>query len=62
MKKLYLFQNKHMHTQAVIWAACLLVVAVAPVMGWVVVGLIAALCVILYIGDYPCNWIKEVEG
>ena len=62
MKKLYLFLNKHMHTLAVIWAACLLVGAVAPVMGWVVVGLIAALCVILYIGDYPCNWIKEVEG
>lgn len=61
MKKLYLFLNKHMKTLAVIWAACLLVVAVAPVMGWVVVGLIAALCVILYIGDYPCNWIQEVE-
>lgn len=62
MKKLYLFLNKHMHTLAVIWAACLLPVAVAPAFGWVVVALIAALCVILYIGDYPCNWIKEVEG
>lgn len=62
MKKLYLFLNKHMHTLAVIWAACLFPVAVAPAFGWVVVALIAALCVILYIGDYPCNWIKEVEG
>ena len=62
MKKLYLFLNKHMKTLAVIWAACLLPVAVAPAFGWVVVALIAALCVILYIGDYPCNWIKEVEG
>ena len=62
MKKLYLFLNKHMRTLAVIWAACLLPVAVAPAFGWVVVALIAALCVILYIGDYPCNWIKEVEG
>ena len=62
MKKLYLFLNKHMKTLAVIWAACLFPVAVAPAFGWVVVGCIAILCVILYIGDYPCNWIKEVEG
>ena len=62
MKKLYLFLNKHMHTLAVIWAACLLPVALIPAFGWVVVALIAALCLILYIGDYPCNWIKEVEG
>lgn len=61
MKKFYLFLNKHMKTLAVIWAACLLVVAVAPVLGWVVVSLIAALCVILYIGDYSCNWIQEVK-
>ena len=62
MKKLYLFLNKHMHTLAVIWAACLLPVAVAPAFGWVVVALIAALCILMFIGDYPCNWIKEVEG
>lgn len=62
MKKLYLFLNKHMKTLAVIWAACLLPVAVAPAFGWVVVALIAALCILMFIGDYPCNWIKEVEG
>lgn len=62
MKKLYLFLNKHMHTLAVLWAACLLPVAVAPAFGWVVVALIAALCILMFIGDYPCNWIKEVEG
>lgn len=61
MKKLYLFLNKHMHTLAVIWAACLLPVAVAPAFGWVVVALIAAICILMFIGDYPCNWIKEVE-
>lgn len=60
MKKLYLFLNKHMHTLAVLWAACLLVVAVAPVMGWVVVGCIATLCILMFIGDYPKNWIQEV--
>ena len=62
MKNLYLFLNKHMHTLAVIWAACLLPVAVAPAFIWVVVALIAALCILMFIGDYPCNWIKEVEG
>lgn len=60
MKKLYLFLNKHMHTLAVIWAACLLPVAVAPAFGWVVVALIAALCILMFIGDYPKNWIQEV--
>lgn len=29
MKKFYLFLNEHMKTLAVLWAACLLVVAVA---------------------------------
>lgn len=61
MKKFYLFLNEHMKTLAVLWAACLLVVAVAPLLSWAVVALIAALCVILYIGDYPMNWIQEVE-
>lgn len=60
MKKLYLFLNHHMKTLAVIWAACLLVVAAAPVLAWAVVAMIAALCVVLYIGDHPCNWIEEV--
>ena len=62
MKKLYLFLNRNMKTLAVIWAACLLPVAVIPAFGWVVVALIAALCILMFIGDYPCNWIKEVEG
>lgn len=62
MKKLYLFINKHMKTLAVIWAACLLPVALIPAFGWVVIALIAALCILMFVGDYPCNWIKEVEG
>ena len=62
MKKLYLFLNKHMKTLAVIWAACLLPVALIPAFGWVVIALIAALCILMFVGDYPCNWIKEVEG
>ena len=60
MKKLYLFLNKHMKTLAVIWAACLLPVALIPAFGWVVVALIAALCILMFVGDYPCNWIQEV--
>ena len=60
MKKLYLFLNKHMKTLAVIWAACLLPVALIPAFGWVVIALIAALCILMFIGDYPCNWIQEV--
>lgn len=60
MKKLYLFLNKHMKTLAVIWAACLLPVAVEPAFGWVVVGCIAALCILMFVGDYPKNWIQEV--
>ena len=60
MKKLYLFLNKHMKTLAVIWAACLLPVAVAPAFGWVVVALIAVLCILMFLGDYPKNWIQEV--
>lgn len=61
MKNLYLFLNKHMKTLAVIWAACLLPVAVIPAFGWVVVALIAALCILMFVGDYPMNWIREVE-
>lgn len=62
MKNLYLFLNRNMKTLAVIWAACLLPVALIPAFGWVVVALIAALCILMFVGDYPCNWIKEVEG
>lgn len=60
MKNLYLFLNRNMKTLAVIWAACLLPVAVAPAFGWVVVGCIAALCTLMFVGDYPKNWIQEV--
>lgn len=60
MKNLYLFLNRNMKTLAVIWAACLLPVAVIPAFGWVVVGCIAILCVLMFIGDYPMNWVQEV--
>ena len=60
MKNLYLFLNRNMKTLPVIWAACLLPVAVAPAFGWVVVGCIAALCILMFVGDYPMNWVQEV--
>lgn len=60
MKKLYLFLNAHTRTLAVLWAACLLPVAVVPAFGWAVVGCIAALCILMFFGDYPMNWIQEV--
>lgn len=61
MKNLYLFLNKHMKFIAVIWAACLIPVAIVPAFGWVVVAAIAAFCGIMFFGDYPKNWIAEVE-
>ena len=61
MKNLYLFLNKHMNSIAVIWAACLIPVAIVPVFGWVVVAAIATICGIIFVGDYPKNWIAEVE-
>ena len=61
MKNLYLSLNKHMHSIAVIWAACLIPVAIVPAFGRVVVAAIAALCAIIFVGDYPKNWIAEVE-
>ena len=61
LKALFLFLNRHMKSVAVSWAACLIPVAIVPAFGWVVVAAIAVLCVIMYIGDYPCNWIAEVE-
>ena len=60
MKNLYLFLNRNMKTLAVIWAACLLPVALVPAFGWVVIALIAALCILMFVGDYPMNWIQEV--
>ena len=61
MKNLYLFLNKHMKSIAVIWAACLIPVAIVPAFGWVVVATIVTLCAIIFVGDYPKNWIAEVE-
>ena len=61
LKKLYLYINRHMKSVAIAWALCLVPVAIWPVLGWVVGGCIAALCILTFIGDYPCNWIEEVE-
>lgn len=60
LKKLFIFLNYHMKNVAVLWVLSLIPVAIWPVLGWVVGGCIAALCVLMYIGDYPCNWIAEV--
>lgn len=62
MKKLYLFLNAHMKTVAVILALCLIPVAVVPAFGYVVVAALFALCLILYVGDYPKGWIWEVDN
>lgn len=60
MKAMYLFINKHMKALAVILAACLVPVAVVPAVGWAVVAALAALCVLLYVGDYLTGWIDEI--
>lgn len=62
LKKLYMFLRNHMKNIAVLLVLCLVPVAVWPVLGWVVGGCMAALCLVLWIGDYPMNWIEEVEG
>ena len=59
MKAMYLFINKHMKALAVILAACLVPVAVVPAFGWVVVAALAAICALLYVGDYLTGWIDE---
>ena len=59
MKALYLFINKHMKALAVTLAACLVPVAVVPAFGWVVVAALAAICLLLYVGDYLTGWIDE---
>lgn len=59
MKAMYLFINKHMKVLAVILAACLVPVAVVPAFGWVVVAALAAICLLLYVGDYLTGWINE---
>lgn len=61
MKKLYLFLNKHMVTVAVILALCLIPVSIVPAFGYVVSAALAAMCVLMFVGDHPMNWIREVE-
>ena len=61
LKALYLFLNQHMKVVAIIWACALLPVALIPAFGWVVIALIAALCILTFVGDYPAGWIQEVE-
>lgn len=60
MKAMYLFINKHMKALAVALVACLIPVAAVPALGWVVVAALAALCVLLYVGDYLAGWIDEI--
>lgn len=60
MKAMYLFINKHLKVLAVILAACLVPVAAVPAMGWVVAAALAAVCVLLYVGDYLTGWIDEI--
>ena len=60
MKAMYLFINKHMKALAVALVACLIPVAAVPALGWVVVATLAALCVLLYVGDYLTGWIDEI--
>lgn len=59
MKAMYLFINKHAKALAVILAACLVPVAAVPAFGWAVVAVLAAVCVLLYVGDYLTGWINE---
>lgn len=60
MKAMYLFINRHMKALAVVLAACLVPVAAVPALGWVVAAALAALCVLLYVGDYLTGWIDEI--
>ena len=61
LKKMYMFLRNHMKNVAVLLVLCLVPVAVWPVLGWVVGSCMAALCLVLWIGDYPMDWIAEVE-
>ena len=64
LKKLYLYLNKpeHMKWIGVIWAISGLAVALIPAVLPVVISAMALFTILMFIGDYPCNWIKEVEG
>ena len=60
MKAMYLFINKHMKALAVALVACLIPVAAVPALGWWVASVLAAVCVLLYVGDYLTGWIDEI--
>ena len=64
LKKLYLYLNKpeHMKWVGVIWAVSGLAVALVPAVLPVVISAMVLFTTLMFIGDYPCNWIKEVEG
>lgn len=64
MKKLYLYLNQpeHMKWIGVIWAVSGLAVALIPAVLPVVISAMVLFTILMFIGDYPCNWIKEVEG
>ena len=61
LKRLYMFLRNHMPNVAVLMVLSLVPVAIWPVLGWVVGGCMAILGLVLWIGDYPMNWIAEVE-
>jgi putative effector of murein hydrolase LrgA (UPF0299 family) len=64
MKKLYLYLNQpeHMKRVGVIWAVSGLAVALIPAVLPVVISAMVLFTFLMFIGDYPCNWIKEMEG
>lgn len=61
LKSLYLFLNNHMKWVAIVLVATLVPVAVVPALGWVVIATLICLDLLMFVGDYPCNWIAEVE-
>lgn len=63
LKKMYLFlnQSEHMKCVGVIWAVSGLAVALIPAVLPVVISAMVLFTILMFIGDYPCNWIKEVE-
>lgn len=64
LKKLYLFLNQpeHMKRIGVIWAASGLAVALFPAVLPVVITAMVLFTILMFIGDYPMNWIEEVEN
>ena len=63
MKKLYLYLNnpEHMKWIGVIWAVSGLAVALIPAVLPVVIFAMVLFTILMFIGDYPMNWIQEVE-